>query len=597
MSYNSKKMNDSAQRGERNTIQIAGWGWRGGILQLIFITVLPLTILLLLVAFGSIAIHQRAMRLLVGERDERTVRTAAAALNVQIDQRTAAIQDLSRQITSADPSSLDEVLSRSSHLMRYFDGGLAVFRPDGTLLASAGDKSSWERLPAEKLVALFPPSFGQVTITDAFAGPAQNGLWVAISSFVEGTGNEPADGAVLLGAFSPGELAQSTLANAFMGRGQGTVMLFDVSKTLLYHGGELPTEANIQDHLGVAEALAGQSGASFTPATDGEHVVAYTPIEATGWALLFEEPWEMVASPALSYTQMAPLVLVPVLLLTLFALWFGVRQIVQPLQALEEQADALAWGNYNAVEKPVGGIAEIRRLQTGLIHMAQKVRAAQQSLHRYIGAITAGQEEERRRLARELHDDTIQSLIALKQRVQLAQLNQANGSTAQTLSELEELTEKTIADLRRVTRALRPIYLEDLGLLAALEMLTREMTGLAGIEIDFRTSGHEQRLSPKVELALYRIAQEALNNVVHHAQATQASVSLAFTPGEILLEVMDNGKGFEVPRSPADFAPSGHYGLLGLFERAELIEADLRIDSAVGEGTRISVRLNPKKGS
>jgi two-component system sensor histidine kinase UhpB len=302
----------------------------------------------------------------------------------------------------------------------------------------------------------------------------------------------------------------------------------------------------------------------------------------------------MVASPLLSYTQMAPLVLVPVLRLTLFALWFGVRQIVQPLQALEEQADALAWGNYQAVEKPVGGIAEIRRLQKGLIHMSQKVRAAQQSLHGYIGAITAGQEEERRRLARELHDDTIQSLIALKQRVQLAEMKQMNGSTAQSYSELEELTEKTIDNLRRVTRALRPIYLEDLGLLAALEMLTREMSQITGTQIEFKTNGSEQRLSPKVELALYRIAQEALNNIAHHAKASHASVSLNFMPAEVLLEIVDNGQGFEVPRSPAEFAPGGHYGLLGLFERAELIGADLHIESNIGQGTRVAVRLNPK---
>jgi two-component system sensor histidine kinase UhpB len=358
----------------------------------------------------------------------------------------------------------------------------------------------------------------------------------------------------------------------------------------------LPSNGELQDHPGVREALAGQSGTSFMPAEDGEHVVAYSPVVPVDWALVVEEPWEMVASPLLSFTQMAPLVLVPVLLLTLFALWFGVRQIVQPLQALEEQADALAWGNYQAVEKPVGGIAEIRRLQKGLIHMSQKVQAAQQSLHGYIGAITAGQEEERRRLARELHDDTIQSLIALKQRVQLAQMNPANGSTARSFSELEELTEKTIDNLRRVTRALRPIYLEDLGLLAALEMLAREVTQITGIEVAFNTSGPELRLSPKVELALYRIAQEALNNVAHHARASHASLNLTFKPDEFLLEVVDNGQGFEVPRSPAEFAPSGHYGLLGLFERAELIEAALRIESTVGQGTRVAVRLKPQMG-
>jgi two-component system sensor histidine kinase UhpB len=346
----------------------------------------------------------------------------------------------------------------------------------------------------------------------------------------------------------------------------------------------------------VAEALAGQSSTTFMPAEDGEHVVAFSPVVPMGWALVVEEPWEMVASPLLSYTQMAPLVLVPVLLLTLFALWFGIRQIVQPLQALEEQADALAWGNYQAVEKPVGGIAEIRRLQKGLVHMSQKVQAAQQSLHGYIGAITAGQEEERRRLARELHDDTIQSLIALKQRVQLAQLNQSNGSGTQSYSELEELTEKTIDNLRRVTRALRPIYLEDLGLLPALEMLTREVAQVSGIEVEFNISGPEQRFAPKVELALYRIAQEALSNVARHAGASHASVNISFQPETVLLEVVDNGHGFEVPRSPAEFAPSGHYGLLGLFERAELIDADLRIESNIGQGTRVAVSLNPKSG-
>jgi two-component system sensor histidine kinase UhpB len=358
----------------------------------------------------------------------------------------------------------------------------------------------------------------------------------------------------------------------------------------------LPTEENLQAHPGVAEALAGQSGTSFMPAEDGEHVVAYTPVAPVKWALVVEEPWEMVASPLLSYTQMAPLVLVPVLILTLFALWFGIRQIVQPLQALEEQADALAWGDYQAVETPVGGIAEIRRLQKGLIHMSQKVRAAQQSLHGYIGAITAAQEEERHRLARELHDDTIQSLIALKQRVQLAQLNQANGSTAGSFEELEELTEMTIDNLRRVTRALRPIYLEDLGLLAALEMLTREVTQVTGIEVKFNISGPEQRLLPKVELALYRIVQEALSNVARHANASRASVNVSFTPEAVLLEVVDDGQGFEVPRSPAEFAPGGHYGLLGLFERAELIDADLRIASEIGKGTQVSVKSNLKAG-
>ena len=591
-------MNGNTKPKKNSLAFIPGLGWRGLTLQLIFVTILPLTVLLLAVIFVSINVHQRAMRTLVGQRDERAVRTAAAALSAQINQRIASIQDLSQQLSSGNQNPLDEILSSSMHLQRDFDGGLAIFDQNRTLLASIGNRSLWEKLAdgtGTNIDTLLPTQSAQVFISNAFTNPIQSSPLVTISSIANLTVSEERS-VVILGAFSPGELARSTLEDAFASEGQSTVLLFDASRQLLYQSGTLPSNGKLDDHPGVAEALAGQSGTRFMPAEDGEHVVAYTPVLPMNWALVVEEPWEMVASPLLSYTQMAPLVLVPVLLLTLFALWFGIRQIVQPLQALERQADALAWGNYQAVEKPVGGIGEIRHLQKGLIHMAKKVRAAQQSLHGYIGAITAGQEEERLRLARELHDDTIQSLIALKQRVQLAQMNQKNGSTAQSLEELEDLTEKTIDNLRRVTRALRPIYLEDLGLLAALEMLTREVSQISGIPVEFNVSGLEQRLAQKIELPLYRIVQEALSNVARHAEASRASVDISFKPQDVLLEVVDNGQGFEVPRSPAEFAPGGHYGLLGLYERAELIEADLSIESTIGEGTRVAVRLNSKAG-
>ncbi|MCE1254309.1 MAG: histidine kinase, partial [Anaerolineae bacterium] len=103
-------------------------------------------------------------------------------------------------------------------------------------------------------------------------------------------------------------------------------------------------------------------------------------------------------------------------MLAVIALWFGARRIVQPLQTLEKKASELAQGNFASIHQPVGGIKEIRNLQYELIEMADNLKSARQSLHYYIGAITNSVENERRSLARELHDDTIQSLIALKQR-------------------------------------------------------------------------------------------------------------------------------------------------------------------------------------
>jgi len=223
-----------------------------------------------------------------------------------------------------------------------------------------------------------------------------------------------------------------------------------------------------------------------------------------------------------------------------------------------------------------------------LAEMARKVQSAQEGLHDYIGAITSAQEEERLRLARELHDETIQAVIALKQRVQLAEKLVKDQNGKRSLQELEDLAEQTVENLRRIIRALRPIYLEDLGLVTALEMLARETKPL---QVDFSRTGPEQRLERDIELALYRIAQEALSNVVRHAKASSATLDIGFSEKEIKLEISDDGVGFVVPASPTDFAPSGHFGLLGMRERSELIGGKFEVKSEAGVGTQLSVRL------
>ena len=223
--------------------------------------------------------------------------------------------------------------------------------------------------------------------------------------------------------------------------------------------------------------------------------------------------------------------------------------------------------------------------------MARKVQAAQRSLRDYIGVITDAQEDERQRLARELHDDTLQSIIALKQRVQLAQKNAPDEASLRSLQELETIAEQTIENLRRTTRALRPAYLEDLGLVTALEMLARETESSSNVKVNFQKQGNEKRLAAPVELALYRMAQEALNNVARHAQATQAELGIHFALEGLEMQISDNGIGFEAPNTPADFAPSGHFGLLGMYERADLIGAQMTIRPTPGKGTQLTIRL------
>src|SRR5690606_25350792 len=123
--------------------------------------------------------------------------------------------------------------------------------------------------------------------------------------------------------------------------------------------------------------------------------------------------------PLMRFSLAAPLVLVPGLLIAVVAVWFGLQQVVRPLQRLERRASDLAWGDYDSLEEPVGGIDEIRHLQGTLRFLAERVQAAQAGMRNYIGAITQTQEDERARLARELHDQTAQSLVAIGHREQM----------------------------------------------------------------------------------------------------------------------------------------------------------------------------------
>jgi two-component system sensor histidine kinase UhpB len=559
--------------------------WRGFSVQLFAVTILPLTLLLLVIAFGSITMHQQDMRALVGERDERAVQAATAALESELHHRMATISSLAAFTDASGGAEFEQALLNSNDLMSDFDGGLAVLDAGGNLTVYGTEKQFWNSViqMGNKIRLASSSDPGPVVSVPITSGGSEPNV-VIISAY------SPVTDIITAGAFSPDSLARETLTASYPLDSQVTIFLLDASGEILYVSGTAPGQSLPTDHPGVAEALRGENGTTYVQVDNSEHVIAYSSIPTTGWALITEEDWQAVVTPSLAATQMAPLVLVPAFVLALFALWFGARQIVQPLQRLESKAAALAWGDFETIRESVGGISEVQHLQRELTEMANKVQAAQEGLHDYIGAITSAQEEERNRLARELHDDTIQAVIALKQRVQLAQRSVKDQNGRQSLKELEDLAERTVENLRRLTRALRPIYLEDLGLVTALEMLARETSQSNELTVDFQQSGHERRLSRETELALYRIAQEGLSNIVHHAKAKHATLSIRFEK-EVTLEVTDDGIGFSVPKSPTDFAPSGHFGLLGIRERADLIEARLEVKSEEGHGTRLSVRL------
>jgi hypothetical protein len=367
-------------------------GWRG-LTQLFAVTVLPLTLLLLLIAFGGVNMHQQDMRALVGERDERAVQSAAAALQSELHHRMATITSMA--VLSSGNLTFDEIFATTGDLASDFNGGIAFLNSDWHLVTYTDNEKFWGWVSQNaQSISIASSSDTSTTLStslepvfsDPVIDPISNRSFVIISVYA------PARDVIVAGAFSPETLAADTLSPTYPSGSHVTIYLLDGSRQIIYVSGALARDRLESDHPGVSEALNGKSGVLYVKKDDTEHVVAYSPIVTAGWALITEEEWEMVISPSLQLTQMAPLVMVPAFILALIAIWFGAKQIVQPLQRLESKAAALAWGDFEAIKEPVGGISEVQHLQMELTEMSRKVKP-----HRRVCMITLAQSHRHRK--------------------------------------------------------------------------------------------------------------------------------------------------------------------------------------------------------
>ncbi len=215
----------------------------------------------------------------------------------------------------------------------------------------------------------------------------------------------------------------------------------------------------------------------------------------------------------------------------------------------------------------------------------------QDNMRFYISDITWSQENERKRIARELHDDTIQELLLLAR--ELDDLTATfKGLSEDEKIRVKELWHRTNAitdGVRRLSQDLRPPTIDRLGLLSSLKWLARRTKENTGIEVEVSNYGVQQRADPDSELLLFRIVQEALNNVWRHSNATTAQVVVEFHDDVNRISVIDNGRGFRVPKAMGSLAESGKLGLAGMQERARLLNGNVTIKSAPGKGTVVTV--------
>jgi PAS domain S-box-containing protein len=217
----------------------------------------------------------------------------------------------------------------------------------------------------------------------------------------------------------------------------------------------------------------------------------------------------------------------------------------------------------------------------------------QENLRYYLQEITRAQEEERKRIARELHDDTAQVLGSLSRQLDnfVRKKHGLAPNEVLFLKDLQAQLNRGVQGVNRFVQDLRPSLLDDLGLIPALRSLVKGLQESEGISSDLKVLGNERRFSPEVELLLFRIVQEALNNIRRHAQASEAQVIIEFAEDRVRVTVADNGRGFSLSGRVDDLPRSGKLGLAGMQERAGLLGGTLEVQSTPGKGTTLTVKV------
>ena len=215
-----------------------------------------------------------------------------------------------------------------------------------------------------------------------------------------------------------------------------------------------------------------------------------------------------------------------------------------------------------------------------------------ENLRNYVQLATRAQEEERKRISHELHDDTIQLLIALSRQLDaLANTRDLPQDVRQKLESLWYQTDNIVKGVRRLSQDLRPAAIDRLGLLPAIRWLAEESEKFSGIKTRVNVIGKEHRLPEESAIALYRIIQEALRNVWKHSQATRAGIIVEFHEQRTRVIIADNGKGFTRPEEVAELPKLGKLGLAGMQERVQLLGGTISVISEPGKGTTITVEM------
>jgi signal transduction histidine kinase len=266
---------------------------------------------------------------------------------------------------------------------------------------------------------------------------------------------------------------------------------------------------------------------------------------------------------------------------------YGLASILaKPISRLSEAARAIGKGDFKW-KAPIWARDEIGNLGTAFNEMSDELKHKEEMREQLLAKVISAQEDERKRIARELHDETSQALTSLMVGLKFAEDSTDTVQIRGKTTELRALAAQILENVHDLATELRPSLLDDLGLVAAIQRYAREYSTKMNINVDSHVSGlNEQRLPPEVDIAVYRIIQEALTNIAKHAEASNVSVILRYHDSSLVAIVEDDGGGFNVDSVMAS-PDEERLGLFGMYERVSLVGGKITIESQPGVGTTI----------
>jgi signal transduction histidine kinase len=566
--------------------------------QLLLTTLLPITGLLIALSILAIIGLIQLTRTLVQERDSQLVQLAARQVaNYWADSVLLLTQVAANDtIRNGDPPAMLEVLNANLSLAQRFDQ-IALTDPAGMIVIATGDitESLLTNQPwIEQARRLRRPVLSSVFLDYKY----RQTLCVAIPVF----DNTGAFRGCAIGIWDlASERFGRPIASVRVGEA-GITYLVDNNGTILYHPESSLIGTNAAQDPAFAAFKQRQAGSQTININGVVRVIGYAPIplqqlasslfadESWGtWNLVTSESLGDIIAPLQPFLPYIILLLALVVLLPLTIITISSQRIAAPLQSLAAQAGHVSSGEFGSQVTLDNGPLEVRELEEAFNTMVEQLRSYRADIQNYVVSILNSQEQERKRIARELHDETAQALIVLGRRIEAAQEITDRSELAREIEALRDMVDDTLQGVRNFTSDLRPPLLGELGLPRTLQLLGDRTEREESFTVTVDIIGQPQPLAPELELGLYRLAQEGLSNVRRHAHAKHVHLSLAYEAHIVTLDVIDDGVGFEPPANLTELMKTGRLGLMGIYERARLFGGRAHLSSRPGAGTTLRV--------